>query len=133
MGNIDLTALEIFKTVAEQGGIAKAATRLHRVPSNVTTRVKQLEERLGTKLFLRGNRRLVLSAEGKRLLGYADRLLHLSSEAEAACRNGSPAGAFQIGALESTAATRLPADSLPLSPALSRGAARAGHRHDAAP
>ena len=33
MGNIDLTALEIFKTVAEQGGIAKAAGRLHRVPS----------------------------------------------------------------------------------------------------
>ena len=108
MGNIDLTALEIFKTVAEQGGITKAATRLHRVPSNVTTRVKQLEERLGTKLFRRGNRRLVLSAEGKRLLGYADRLLKLSSEAEAALRSGPPAGVFQIGALESTAATRLP-------------------------
>jgi len=108
MRNIDLAALEIFKAVAEHGGITKAATRLHRVPSNVTTRVKQLEERLGTKLFLRRNRRLVLSAEGKRLLGYADRLLHLSSEAEAALRDGSPAGVFQIGALESTAATRLP-------------------------
>jgi len=92
MRNIDLAALEIFKAVSEHGGITKAATRLHRVPSNVTTRVKQLEERLGTKLFLRRNRRLVLSAEGKRLLGYADRLLHLSSEAEAAlqqlARNG---------------------------------------------
>ncbi|HJV57910.1 MAG TPA: LysR substrate-binding domain-containing protein [Methylomirabilota bacterium] len=108
MGNIDLAALEIFKTVVEQGGITKAAARLHRVPSNVTTRVKQLEERLGTKLFVRGNRKLVLSAEGKRLLGYADRLLHLSSEAEASVRDGSPAGVFQIGALESTAATRLP-------------------------
>ncbi len=108
MGNIDLTALEIFKTVAEQGGIAKAAGRLHRVPSNVTTRVKQLEERLGTKLFLRGHRRLVLSAEGRRLLTYADRLLHLSSEAEAALRSDAPAGALQLGALESTAATRLP-------------------------
>jgi DNA-binding transcriptional LysR family regulator len=108
MGNIDLIALEIFKAVAEQGSITKAAIRLHRVQSNVTTRVKQLEGRLGTKLFLRGNRKLVLSAEGKRLLGYADRLLHLSSEAEAALRNGLPAGVFQIGALESTAATRLP-------------------------
>lgn len=108
MGNIDLDALEIFKTVVEQGGITKAATRLHRVPSNVTTRVKQLEERLGTKLFVRGNRKLVLSAEGKRLLGYADRLLHLSSEAEASLRDGSPAGLLQIGTLESTAATRLP-------------------------
>lgn len=108
MRNIDLAALEIFQAVAEQGGITKAAVRLHRVPSNVTTRVKQLEEKLGTKLFLRRNRKLVLSTEGKRLLGYADRLLHLSSEAEAAVRNGSPAGVFQIGALESTAATRLP-------------------------
>ena len=108
MGNIDLVALEVFKTVVEQGGITKAAIRLHRVPSNVTTRVKQLEERLGTKLFLRANRKLVLSAEGKRLLGYADRLLTLSAEAEAALRNGSPAGVLQLGALESTAATRLP-------------------------
>jgi DNA-binding transcriptional LysR family regulator len=108
MRNIDLAALEIFRAVAEQGGITKAAARLHRVPSNVTTRVKQLEEKLGTKLFLRRNRKLVLSTEGKRLLGYADRLLHLASEAEAAVRNGSPAGVFQIGALESTAATRLP-------------------------
>jgi DNA-binding transcriptional LysR family regulator len=108
MRNIDLTALEIFKTVAEQGGITKAATRLHRVQSNVTTRVKQLEERLGTKLFLRQHRRLVLSPDGRRLLAYADRLLHLSSEAEAALRTRTPAGTLQIGALESTAATRLP-------------------------
>ncbi len=108
MGNIDLTALEIFKTVAEQGGITKAAARLDRVQSNVTTRVKQLEARLGTRLFLRQGRKLVLSPEGKRLLGYADRLLLLSSEAEAALRNGGPAGTLRIGALESTAATRLP-------------------------
>lgn len=108
MRNIDLTALEIFKTVAEQGGITKAATRLHRVQSNVTTRVKQLEDRLGTQLFFRQGRRLTLSPDGKRLLPYAERLLHLSSEAEAALRNGTPSGTFRVGALESTAATRLP-------------------------
>jgi DNA-binding transcriptional LysR family regulator len=108
MGSIDLTALEIFKAVAEQGGVTRAAARLHRVQSNVTTRVKQLEERLGTKLFLRQKRRLVLSAEGRLLLGYADRLLHLSSEAEAALRDGAPRGLLRIGALESAAATRLP-------------------------
>jgi DNA-binding transcriptional LysR family regulator len=108
MGNIDLRALEIFKTVAEQGGITRAAARLHRVQSNVTTRVKQLEARLGTKLFLRQSRRLVLSPEGKLLLGYADRLLRLAAEAEAALRSGAPAGTLQLGALESTAATRLP-------------------------
>jgi len=108
MGTIDLAALEIFKTVAEQGGITKAAARLHRVQSNVTTRVKQLEERLGTRLFLRQNRRLVLSPEGKVLLAYADRLLRLSSEAEAALHDDVPRGTLALGALESTAATRLP-------------------------
>ena len=105
---MDLSALEIFKTVVEQGGINKAAARLHRVPSNVTTRVRQLEEELGTKLFLREGRRLTISGEGKVLLGYADQLLRLSSEARAALRNGKPRGTLRIGALESTAAARLP-------------------------
>jgi DNA-binding transcriptional LysR family regulator len=105
---MDLVALQIFKTVVEAGGITKAAARLHRVQSNITTRVKQLEERLGARLFHRHKRRLVLSPEGRTLLEYADRLLRLSSEAEAALRNGAPRGMLRIGALESTAATRLP-------------------------
>jgi len=105
---MDLAALKIFKSVVEHGGINKAAARLHRVPSNVTTRIKQLEEQLGAKLFLRVGRRLALSAEGKLLLTYADQLLRLSSEAEAALRNGKPRGTLRIGALESTAASRLP-------------------------
>jgi len=105
---MDLVELKIFKTVAEQGGITKAAAALHRVQSNVTTRVKQLEERLGTKLFHRQGRKLVLSSEGKVLLAYAERLLRLSSEAQAALKGHGPHGLFKLGTLESTAATRLP-------------------------
>ncbi len=73
MRRIDLDALAIFKAVAERGGVTSAAAQLNRVPSNVTTRVKQLEERLGTRLFLRQSRKLVLSAEGRILLAYAAR------------------------------------------------------------
>lgn len=105
---MDLVALQIFKAVAEAGGITKAAARLHRVQSNVTTRVKQLEARLGAALFHRHKRRLVLSPEGRTLLAYAERLLALSSEAQAALRSGAPRGLLRIGSLESTAATRLP-------------------------
>lgn len=108
MRSIDLAGLEIFKTVVEQGGITRAAERLHRVPSNVTTRIKQLEARLGTALFLRRRGRLALSPHGRLLLGYADRLLQVSAEAEAAVRHGRPGGVLRLGALESTAATRLP-------------------------
>ena len=105
---MELTELKIFKAVAEQGGILRAASTLNRVQSNVTTRVKQLEARLGTRLFSREGRRLVLTAEGKVLLGYAERLLQLSSEAQAAVKGRAPHGALKLGALESTAATRLP-------------------------
>jgi DNA-binding transcriptional LysR family regulator len=109
MRTLDLEALHIFRTVAEQGGITRAATKLNRVQSNVTTRVKQLEERLGTQLFVRSRRGLALSPEGQTLLAYADELLRLSSEAEAAVKSGTPRGTFRIGTLESTAAARLPA------------------------
>jgi DNA-binding transcriptional LysR family regulator len=105
---MDLVALQIFKAVAEAGGITKAAARLHRVQSNITTRVKQLEARLGTALFHRHKRRLALTPEGRTLLAYAERLLALSSEAQAALRDGAPRGVLRIGSLESTAATRLP-------------------------
>ena len=105
---MDLAALKIFKAVAEQGGITKAAAALNRVQSNVTTRVKQLEDRVGAKLFHRQGRRLVLSSEGKVLLAYAERLLRLSDEAQAALKGHAPHGVFKLGTLESTAATRLP-------------------------
>ena len=108
MRTLDLEALHIFRTVAEQGGITRAAAKLNRVQSNVTTRVKQLEERLGTALFTRQGRRLVLSAEGRLLLAYADALLRLSAEAEAALAAKRPQGTFRLGTLESTAAARLP-------------------------
>ncbi|HEY8252057.1 MAG TPA: LysR substrate-binding domain-containing protein [Burkholderiales bacterium] len=106
---MELTELRIFKAVAEHGGITRAAAALNRVQSNVTTRVKQLEERLGAQLFHRQGRRLVLSSEGRLLLDYADRLLRLSAEAQAALKGHVPQGVLKIGALESTAATRLPA------------------------
>jgi DNA-binding transcriptional LysR family regulator len=108
MRELDLAALQIFKTVAEEGGITKAAAKLHRVQSNVTTRVKQLEAKLGTPLFLRQSRKLILSPEGRTLLAYADQLLRLSSEAQTMVKGGVPRGTLKIGTLESTAASRLP-------------------------
>jgi DNA-binding transcriptional LysR family regulator len=105
---MDLASLTIFRAVVEQGGVNRAAAKLNRVPSNVTTRLKQLEERLGTELFIRRNGRLSLSVEGKLLLTYAQQILQLAAEAESAVRSGKPKGTLRLGALESTSATRLP-------------------------
>jgi len=104
---IELEALQIFKAVVDYGGVTRAAAQLHRVPSNVTTRLKQLEEGLGTKLFHRHSRKPLLSSEGNLLLTYAEQLLRLSSEAELALRTGKPRGKLRIGTLESTAAIAL--------------------------
>ncbi len=108
MRNMDLDSLEIFRTVAEAGGILRASERLNRVPSNVTTRIKQLEGRLGVALFRKQGRGIVLTREGELLLSYAQRLFRLADEAESELRNGIPTGGFRIGSLESTAGSRLP-------------------------
>lgn len=105
---MELSDLVIFRAVVEAGGVTRAAERLHRVQSNVTTRLRQLEEKLGTPLFIREGKRLHLSPAGQVLLDYAQRLLALADEARDAVRDGSPRGALVLGAMESTSAVRLP-------------------------
>lgn len=107
MRSIDLDSLEIFRTVAQEGGVIRAANKLNRVQSNVTTRIKQLEQRLGRALFRKQGRGLVLSPEGELLLSYAQRLFRLADEAESELRSGRAMGVFRLGALESTAGSRL--------------------------
>lgn len=105
---MELSDLHIFRTVVHTGGVIRAAAHLHRVQSNITTRIKMLEANLGVELFVRDGRRMQLSAAGKILLGYADRLLSLADEARASLTNTAPRGTLRLGAMESTAAARLP-------------------------
>jgi DNA-binding transcriptional LysR family regulator len=107
MRTIDLESLLIFQTVVAEGGVNRAADKLHRVPSNITTRIRQLEDFLGVRLFRREGRTLSLSAEGRTLLNYANRLLRLADEAVGELRTGRPQGLFRLGSLESTAGSRL--------------------------
>jgi len=107
MRTIDLESLKIFQTVVDEGGVIRAAMKLNRVQSNVTTRIRQLEQHLGTRLFRREGRSIRLSTEGRTLLVYANRLLRLADEAVSQMRAGKPKGIFQLGSLESTAGSRL--------------------------
>jgi DNA-binding transcriptional LysR family regulator len=100
--------LQVFKSVVDEGGVIRAASKLHRVPSAVTTRIKQLEASMGVKLFHRDKQRLHLSPAGELLLGYAERLIQLSDEARDVVSGTTPRGTFKLGALESTTASRLP-------------------------
>jgi DNA-binding transcriptional LysR family regulator len=106
---MDFSSLEIFCAVATQQSITRAAQHLARAQSNVTTRVKQLEEELKVQLFSRGGKRMTLTPNGHRLLEYAQRMLCLAEEARQAMNPEPPTGRLRIGAMESTAAARLPA------------------------
>lgn len=105
---MNLDDLHIFRCVAREGGVTRAANRLNRVPSNVTTRVKQFEERLGVALFRRQGRGLALTEAGGTLLGHAERLLQMADLAEQELRSGVVRGVFRLGSLESAAGARLP-------------------------
>jgi len=105
---VEFSQLRIFQAVAEEGSITRAAERLHRVPSNLSTRLKQLEEQLGVELFVRERQRLQLSPAGKVLLDYTGKLFALRDQASAAVMGGKPAGDFALGTMYSTAAIHLP-------------------------
>lgn len=105
---MDLTQLEMFNAVAETGSISAAAIKVHRVPSNLTTRIKQLEADIGVDLFIRENQRLRLSPAGHSFLSYSKRILALVDEARMAVSGDEPQGILTLGSLESTAAVRIP-------------------------
>src|SRR5664279_2058489 len=64
--------LYYFWMVAREGSITQACQKLYLGQSTVSTQIIQLEKALGTKLFNRDNKRLVLTEEGRIALGYAN-------------------------------------------------------------
>jgi DNA-binding transcriptional LysR family regulator len=106
---MQVSDLNLFAAVARHGSITKAASRLNTVQSNVTTRLRLLEEELGVSLFQRHHHGVSLTRSGRDLLPYAHQLDVLLQKAKAAvASDGAIRGALRIGSLETTAAARLP-------------------------
>lgn len=105
---MDLSDLRLFKAVVEEGGVTRAASKVHRVQSNLSSRIRALEADLGRALFERSGRRMVPTPEGRALYESASRLLAMADEVRAGV-TAEPAGTLRLGSMESTAATRLPA------------------------
>lgn len=79
--HLDLAALRSFVTVAESGGVTRAAGFLNLTQSAVSMQIKRLEDALGLVLLDRAGRGVSLTAAGEQVLGYARRLLALNDEA----------------------------------------------------
>ena len=95
--NLDLAALRSFVTVADVGGVTRAAGYLNLTQSAVSMQIKRLEEALGMTLFLRAARKLALSPEGEQLLSYGRRMLALNDEALSQLAATSCQGEIRLG------------------------------------
>lgn len=77
---LEIDVLRTFVSIAESGSFTRAAGQIFRTTSAVSMQIKRLETMLGCTLFVREARRIALTADGERLLGYARRLLKLNEE-----------------------------------------------------
>ncbi len=81
---MDLSQLEVFLAVAREGRFSRAAEKLYRTQSAVSQSIHKLEEEIGEPLFDRSSRGGMLTDAGRVLQQYAEKLLNLRSDAEAA-------------------------------------------------
>jgi LysR family transcriptional regulator, cell division regulator len=105
---VDIADLKVFEAVTRLGSMNRAAVDLHTVQSNVTARIRALEDELGLTLFQRHARGVTPTAAGQRLLPFVGRITRLIAEAAAAAKDdGVPNGTLRLGSMETTAALRL--------------------------
>ena len=103
---MELRNLKTFIRTAELKNFTKAAESLGYAQSTVTAQVEALEQELGTPLFIRNGKRIVLSSAGEELLSYAYRFRALEEETKTHFdREGKPRGRLSVGMVESVSAS----------------------------
>ena len=105
---LDTQDLLIFKHVADLHSISKAAEKLGYVQSNVSQRMKILEDELGARLLIRSNRGAKLTEEGTTLYKYAEDIFKLMQDAKSAINKNKWRKYLAIGATQTVSAAILP-------------------------
>lgn len=108
--NVTLRQLRAFAATARDGGITRAAERLHLTPSALSMLIRTLEEELAVRLFDRTGRRMELTAAGHALLPRAERAF---ADLDDAFEEARRAGDGREGALTLATSPLLAAEPLP--------------------
>ena len=74
--HFDLTTLRLFIATAEQGGVTRAAERMHMAPAAASRRIVELEAQLGLPLFDRRPHGMTLTEAGRAMLAHARNISH---------------------------------------------------------
>ena len=80
--NVDLELYRVFYTVAKNGHMTKASEELHISQPAISQSIRKLESQLGGTLFLRSNKGMELTEEGKMFYEYVKGALELINNAE---------------------------------------------------
>ncbi len=107
---MELTQLEFFLMVVEQGSFSKAAVRVYRTQPAVSIAIRRLEEEIGAPLFDRSQKTPTLTDAGELVYDYARRILTLRDQAQNVVSElrSLQRGRVRIGANESTSLYILP-------------------------
>ena len=113
--------LHYFMQVATSGSVTRASEQLHLTPQTISGQIQTLEDTLGSALFVKSGRGLVLTEAGRVALGYAEEIFSIGAELEEAMRDHPKKGRmleFRVGvadAVPKSIAYRLiePATELP--------------------
>src|ERR1700757_4555027 len=102
--------IRVFRAVAQHLNFSRAAEELLLTQPAVTQQIKALEDEFGVPLFDRGGGHIALTAGGKALLPFAERMKELSDEAFAAVSEaiGQHAGELALGASQTIGQYLLP-------------------------
>jgi len=79
---MEIRHLKLIKAIVEEGSITKAIDKLHLTQSALSHQLKEAEYQLGTKLFLRTNKKLIPTKAGEKVYGIANEILDKLSETE---------------------------------------------------
>lgn len=79
---MEIRHLRLIKAIVEEGSITKAIDKLHLTQSALSHQLKEAEYQLGTKIFLRQNKKLILTKAGEKLYATANEILDKLSDTE---------------------------------------------------
>lgn len=106
--NLDMDVLRTFATGFELGSFARAAERLGRSQSAISTQIRKLEQQIGQPLVRKAGRGLALTEAGEALLSYAKRILELNDDAVDLIRGSRVEGWVRLGLPQDFAEAWLP-------------------------
>lgn len=106
---MNMKQLETFYWIERLGSFSAAAERVYATQSTVSTRIQELEESLGVKLFDRSHRTARLTPKGKELVPYVRQIVELTTEIhQRITPSESLSGMVKVGVVEIIASTWLP-------------------------